>query len=224
MENSSESNVANGTPSTPEEAPTSDTAPPGDSVTKPVNPLRLARPLEKSPAGLTKTTFPSGRPLPMPTINPLCPPGSNQGKNGLKSSPTPPASKSKADGSEESNTDLEKESDSSRNEPTENKEIKDATEPETAEDLDNKNKTEQTETAEENLKEETERNDNPTPSKDDQVTEDKPEKAASSQENTAETSEQSKVDPDSPKKSQEKKSSRFNCEITANKKRLAFRK
>merc|ERR1712109_158493 len=101
MENSSESNVANGTPSTPEEAPTSDTAPPGDSVTKPVNPLRLARPLEKTPAGLTKTTFPSGRPLPMPTINPLCPPGSNQGKNGLKPSATSPVGKNKQDSQEE---------------------------------------------------------------------------------------------------------------------------
>merc|ERR1712109_228334 len=62
MENSSESNVANGTPSTPEEAPTSDTAPPGDSVTKPVNPLRLARPLEKSPAGLIKAKMDSNLP------------------------------------------------------------------------------------------------------------------------------------------------------------------
>ena len=89
MENSSDSKVANGTSS-----PAADPPPASDPATKPVNPLRLARPLEKSPAGLSKTSFPSGRPMPMPTINPLCPPGSNQGgKNGLK----PPAETTEED-------------------------------------------------------------------------------------------------------------------------------
>lgn len=56
----------------------------GSDGAKPaVNPLRLARPLEKSPAaGLVKTAIPPSRPMPMPTISPLCPPGAN--KNGLK--------------------------------------------------------------------------------------------------------------------------------------------
>lgn len=54
------------------------------STAKPVNPLRLARPLEKGTTGpgLSKTSIPPTRPMPMPTISPLCPPGSNQGKNG----------------------------------------------------------------------------------------------------------------------------------------------
>eukprot|EP00092_Neocalanus_flemingeri_P022403 GFUD01024296.1.p1 GENE.GFUD01024296.1~~GFUD01024296.1.p1 ORF type:complete len:806 (+),score=315.96 GFUD01024296.1:321-2738(+) len=60
---------------------------PEPAASKPVNPLRLARPLEKTPLGLSKTTIPQTRPMPMPTISPLCPPGSNQGKNGLKSVP-----------------------------------------------------------------------------------------------------------------------------------------
>jgi len=57
-------------------------------ASRPVNPLRLARPLEKTALGLSKTTIPPSRPMPMPTISPLCPPGSNQGKNGVKSGPT----------------------------------------------------------------------------------------------------------------------------------------
>jgi len=52
---------------------------------KSVNPLRLARPLEKTAPGLSKTTIPPTRPMPMPTISPLCPPGTTQGKNGVKS-------------------------------------------------------------------------------------------------------------------------------------------
>jgi len=55
------------------------------AASKPVNPLRLARPLEKTAPGLSKTAIPPTRPMPMPTISPLCPPGSNQGKNGIKS-------------------------------------------------------------------------------------------------------------------------------------------
>ena len=52
-------------------------------VVKPVNPLRLARPLEKG-QGLSKTAIPHNRPMPMPTISPLCPPGAAAAKNGTK--------------------------------------------------------------------------------------------------------------------------------------------
>ena len=46
---------------------------------KPVNPLRLARPLEKSGGeggrgGLKRTVLPF-RAMPLPTVSPLCPPG-----------------------------------------------------------------------------------------------------------------------------------------------------
>jgi len=55
--------------------------------TKPVNPLRLARPLEKgsSGPGMSKPGASPVRPMPMPTISPLCPPGKNSAvldKNG----------------------------------------------------------------------------------------------------------------------------------------------
>ena len=56
---------------------------------KPVNPLRLARPLEKAPQGLSKTAIPPTRPMPMPTISPLCPPGSAAAKNGIKGPAVP---------------------------------------------------------------------------------------------------------------------------------------
>lgn len=56
---------------------------------KPVNPLRLARPLEKAAQGLSKTAIPPTRPMPMPTISPLCPPGSAAAKNGIKSPAVP---------------------------------------------------------------------------------------------------------------------------------------
>merc|ERR1712106_543808 len=58
------------------------------ATSKPVNPLRLARPLEKTVLGLSKTAIPPTRPMPMPTISPLCPPGSTQGKNGIKAANT----------------------------------------------------------------------------------------------------------------------------------------
>ncbi len=70
------------------------TPPPASDSSKPVNPLRLARPLEKSggaptpttpaaapPAatgakgGLARTVLPFSRPMPLPTVSPLCPPG-----------------------------------------------------------------------------------------------------------------------------------------------------
>ena len=57
--------------------------PPPAPVVKPVNPLRLARPLEKG-QGLSKTAIPHNRPMPMPTISPLCPPGAAAAKNGTK--------------------------------------------------------------------------------------------------------------------------------------------
>lgn len=53
---------------------------------KVVNPLRLARPLEAAKAGLSRTTIPPTRPMPLPTVSPLCPPGSVG-----KSAPKPPA-------------------------------------------------------------------------------------------------------------------------------------
>jgi len=56
---------------------------------KPVNPLRLARPLEKAAQGLSKTAIPPTRPMPMPTISPLCPPGSAAAKNGIKGPAVP---------------------------------------------------------------------------------------------------------------------------------------
>ena len=66
---------------------------------KPVNPLRLARPLEKTPQGLSKTAIPPTRPMPMPTISPLCPPGSNAAKNGIKG-PVAPAKNGNGTGPE----------------------------------------------------------------------------------------------------------------------------
>ena len=96
MENKSDSNVSNGTPG-PATAPATAPAPEANGAAgagdggaaKPVNPLRLARPLEKTGAGLVKTSVPASRPLPMPTISPLCPPGQ---KNGVKApSPAAPA-------------------------------------------------------------------------------------------------------------------------------------
>lgn len=79
------------------QAPSEDPA-----ASKSVNPLRLARPLEKTVQGLSKTAIPPTRPMPMPTISPLCPPGTNKNgvkpvntKNGSISSlpvPVPPAS------------------------------------------------------------------------------------------------------------------------------------
>jgi len=82
----------------------SDIQPPTEdpAASKSVNPLRLARPLEKTVQGLSKTAIPPTRPMPMPTISPLCPPGTNKNgvkpvntKNGSISSipvPVPPAS------------------------------------------------------------------------------------------------------------------------------------
>lgn len=65
----------------------SQTASENSATSKSVNPLRLARPLEKTVQGLSKTAIPPTRPMPMPTISPLCPPGSNTGKNGVKAVP-----------------------------------------------------------------------------------------------------------------------------------------
>ena len=87
MENKSDSNVSNGAP-TPEANGAAGAVEGG--AAKPVNPLRLARPLEKTGPGLVKTRVPASRPLPMPTISPLCPPGQ---KNGVKApQPAIPAS------------------------------------------------------------------------------------------------------------------------------------
>ena len=67
MENSTVTNVTNGTSSTPapatEPETSENTVAASETAAKPVNPLRLARPLEKTSAGLSKTSIPSSRPL-----------------------------------------------------------------------------------------------------------------------------------------------------------------
>ena len=110
MENNSDSNVSNGAP-VPTPAPESNgAAGAGDGgAAKPVNPLRLARPLEKTGAGLVKTSVPASRPLPMPTISPLCPPGQ---KNGVKPTP-PPAAPAPAENETEKPSEEKKDSQSS---------------------------------------------------------------------------------------------------------------
>jgi len=73
----------------PPPEPAAANAEPSNAPLKPVNPLRLARPLEKAVQGLSKTAIPPTRPMPMPTISPLCPPGSAAAKNGIKGPAAP---------------------------------------------------------------------------------------------------------------------------------------
>jgi len=86
-------------PAAPPPEPVAAKAEPLTAPVKPVNPLRLARPLEKAAQGLSKTAIPPTRPMPMPTISPLCPPGSAAAKNGIKG-PAAPAKNGNGTGPE----------------------------------------------------------------------------------------------------------------------------